>query len=179
MGVSNTSIEAEVALQPIVVFVKVNVTLPALMPVITPAFVIVAIAVLLLIQVPPEAGNNECVSLTQRLLLRGKFPMVGKALIVTVFVVLLHPVDVLVYENVTVPAPTGVISPLFNIVATPILLLLQVPPADGVAKCELSSTQNAKELTSTTGKAPTTIDKVLLCVGSQAVRSVVILTNML
>lgn len=45
-----------VLLQPVVEFVKVKVTVPALTPVTTPAFVTVAMAVLLLLQVPPVFG---------------------------------------------------------------------------------------------------------------------------
>ncbi len=42
--------------QPVAVSVKVNVTVPAMMPDTTPAFVTVAIALLLLNQVPPVVG---------------------------------------------------------------------------------------------------------------------------
>jgi hypothetical protein len=42
--------------QPVAVSVKVNVTVPAMIPDTTPAFVTVAIALSLLIQVPPVVG---------------------------------------------------------------------------------------------------------------------------
>ena len=45
-----------VALQPVSVLVKVNVAVPVDMPVTTPAFVIVATRLLLLVQVPPVVG---------------------------------------------------------------------------------------------------------------------------
>ena len=45
-----------VALQPVVVLVKVKVTLPDPTPVITPPLVTVATEVLLLVQVPPDVG---------------------------------------------------------------------------------------------------------------------------
>jgi hypothetical protein len=45
----------------VVLFVKVNVAVPPLTPVTTPAFVTVAIDVLLLVHVPPVAGLNVVV----------------------------------------------------------------------------------------------------------------------
>ena len=49
-------------LQPVVELVKVNVAVPILIPVTTPALVTVAIDVLLLVQVPPVAGVTLQVS---------------------------------------------------------------------------------------------------------------------
>ena len=50
-----------VLVHPVVPSVNVNVTDPADTPVITPAFVTVAIDVLLLIHVPPVVGDNVAV----------------------------------------------------------------------------------------------------------------------
>ena len=50
-----------VFLQPVVVSVKVNVAVPASKPVTNPAFVTLALTELLLIQVPPVAGNTVVV----------------------------------------------------------------------------------------------------------------------
>ena len=47
------------------VFVKVNVAVPAAIPFTTPALVTVATALLLLVHVPPEVGDNVVVSLIQ------------------------------------------------------------------------------------------------------------------
>jgi hypothetical protein len=54
-----------VLLQVVDVFVKVNVALPTLMPVITPALVTVAIVLLLLVHVPPVVGLKVVVLPTQ------------------------------------------------------------------------------------------------------------------
>ena len=70
---------------------NVNVTEPAATPVITPAFVTVAIDVLLLVQVPPVVGDNVAVLPTHTV---AGAVTVGFALTVTDEVVLLHPVDV-------------------------------------------------------------------------------------
>ncbi len=51
--------------------------------------------------------------------------------IVTDEVVLLHPVEVCVKVKLTVPAATGVITPVLVTVATDVLLLAHVPPVVG------------------------------------------------
>jgi len=63
VGVTVT--EAVVLEQPVAVSVYVNVTLPGATPVIIPALVTVATAILLLIHVPPVAGVREAVFPTQ------------------------------------------------------------------------------------------------------------------
>lgn len=50
---------------------------------------------------------------------------------VTGVVVLLQPVEVLVYLKVVVPAETGVIIPALFTVAIAVLLLIHVPPVVG------------------------------------------------
>ncbi len=111
---------------------NVKVALPGLTPVMTPPLVIVAIALLLLAQVPPDVGDNVWVSFTQISLLLGKLLILGKALITTLLVVLVHVVVVFVKVNVTFPGATGVITPAFVTVAIPVLLLVHIPPVFGV-----------------------------------------------
>src|SRR3990170_6365981 len=57
-GKGLTATDEVVLMQLVVVFVKVNVALPAETPVTTPAFVTVATAVLLLVHVPPDVGDK-------------------------------------------------------------------------------------------------------------------------
>ena len=68
-----------------------KVTVPAATPVITPAFVTVATAVLLLAHVPPVVGDNVAVLPTHT---DAGAVTVGFTFTVTDEVVLLHPVDV-------------------------------------------------------------------------------------
>jgi hypothetical protein len=65
IGNALTVIEAVVLLQVVVVFVNVKVEVPANNPVTTPALVTEAIVGLLLIQVPPDVGDNVMVLPTQ------------------------------------------------------------------------------------------------------------------
>jgi hypothetical protein len=60
-----TVTEAVVALHPLAVLVKVNVAVPAAIPLTRPAFVTVATAALLLAQVPPVVGDNWLVEFIQ------------------------------------------------------------------------------------------------------------------
>lgn len=117
-----------VLLQPVAVLVKVSVTVPAETPVTTPAFVTVAMPVLLLDQVPPVPGVTLAVVPMQVAVAP---PKVGSELTVNALV-LLHPVAVFVNVSVTAPAETPVTTPAFVTVALPVLLLLQVPPVEGV-----------------------------------------------
>jgi exosome complex RNA-binding protein Rrp42 (RNase PH superfamily) len=64
-GIGSTVTEDVVTLQLVVVFVKINVVVPAETPVTTPTLVIVAILASLLIHVPPAVGNNVIVDPTQ------------------------------------------------------------------------------------------------------------------
>jgi hypothetical protein len=127
-GKAFTVTEEVVLLHPVFASVNVNVTVPADTPVITPEFVTVALAVLLLIQVPPVVGDSVAVLPTQT---DAGAVTTGKALTVTEEVVLLHPVDVWVNVNVTEPADTPAITPEFVTVALAVLLLNQVPPVVG------------------------------------------------
>jgi hypothetical protein len=65
MGAAFTATDEVVLLQPVAVSVKVNVTLPANMPVTNPALVTVAMVLSLLAQVPPVVGLKVKVAPTQ------------------------------------------------------------------------------------------------------------------
>src|SRR5439155_2648611 len=99
-----------VLLHPVVPSVNVNVTLPADTPVITPALVTVAMAVLLLVHVPPLVGDSVAVLPTHT---DAGAVTVGSALTVTDKVVLLHPVVVSVNVTVTDPVETSVTITIF------------------------------------------------------------------
>jgi hypothetical protein len=86
----------------------------------------VALAVLLLIQVPPAVAlDKSAVDPTQTLL--GPVLAAGAAITVT-SVVLIQPVGN-VYVIVVVPNDAGVTTPPEEMVATPVVPLLHVPPA--------------------------------------------------
>ena len=108
---------------------NVNVALPAPTPVTTPAFVTVAIEVLLLVHVPPVVGDNVMVE-PAHIEVAGAVTT-GRELTVTAEVVELQPVVLLVNVKVTDPAATPVtVLPLT--VAFVGSLLTHVPPVAGV-----------------------------------------------
>lgn len=119
----------ELLLQPVVASVKVKIALPAEIPVARPAFVTVATAGLVLIQVPLVLGNRFAVAPTQRL---EGIVIMGGPLTVTEEVVLLQPVAVSVKVNVTVPVDTPVTTPALVTVASVLSLLTHVPPVEGL-----------------------------------------------
>lgn len=124
-----TPVGAEI--QPVIEFINVNVTVPDAIPVTTPALVTVAMAGLLLVQLPPEAGDRVVVDPTQ-MLLAPVILTTGKAFTVMVAVGSeVHPVEERVNVNVTEPAETPVTTPALVTVATAGLLLTQVPPLVG------------------------------------------------
>ena len=114
----------------------------------TPALVTVAIALLLLVHVPPVVGDNVAVLPTQT---DAGAVTTGKALTVTDEVVLLHPVAVDVNVNVAVPALTPVMTPALVTVAIALSLLVQVPPVVGDNVAVLPTQTDAGAVT--TGKA--------------------------
>jgi hypothetical protein len=117
--------------QPVALDVNVNVTVPAATPVTTPAFVTVALAVLLLVQVPLVVGDSVVVFPTHTAV-APVIEAIGLALTVIAGVgVAEHPVVELVNVKVAVPAATPVTTPVFVTVATAVLLLTQVPPVVG------------------------------------------------
>jgi hypothetical protein len=81
-------------LQPVLVNVYVNVTVPALIAVINPAFVIVATDVLLLVHVPPVLGLIVVVPPMHKLVFAPVIFVVGFGLIVAVTAVLVAVVHV-------------------------------------------------------------------------------------
>lgn len=111
--------------------VNVKVAEPPDTPVTTPALVTVATAGLLLVQVPPEAGDNVVVKPTQIVLTPVIFTT-GNAVTDTAGVGKeTQPVAVLVKVKVAEPAETPVTKPALFTVATAGLLLAQVPPLVG------------------------------------------------
>lgn len=117
--------------QPVEVFVNVKVAVPADIPVTTPAFVTVATDGLLLVQVPPVAGD-KLVVLARQMIELPLILTVGLAMTVTLAVgAELQLVLLNVNMNVTTPAPTPVTTPPFVTVAIDVLLLVHVPPVVG------------------------------------------------
>jgi hypothetical protein len=119
-----------VALQSVISLVKVKVTVPPDTPATRPALVTLATAVLLLVHVPPEAGDNVVRPPAQM----DEFPVMlttGRAVTFTPPVVALHPVVPSVKVKVAVPADTPVTRPAAVTVATAVLLLAHVPPKVG------------------------------------------------
>lgn len=160
-GFANTSIILlGTELHPVEVWVKVNVAVPALAPVTTPALVTVAIEALLLTQVPPVVGVNIVVKPTHTELA----PLIlidGLATMVIALVGLdVHAVDVCVKVNVTVPALTPVTTPALVTVAIEALLLNQVPPLVGESVVVAPSQIEAGPVMPTTGIATTVIAPV-------------------
>ena len=147
-GKAFTVTEDVVLLHPVDVWVNVKVTEPAATPVMTPALVTVAIALLLLTHVPPVVGDNVAVLPTHTV---AGAVTTGKAFTVTEEVVLLHPVVVDVKVKVTEPAATPVMTPALVTVAIALLLLTHVPPVvgDNVAVLPTHTVAGAV----TTGKA--------------------------
>lgn len=147
-----------VLLQLVVPSVNVKVTLPADIPVTTPALSTVAIAGLLLTQVPPVVGDKVPMLPTHT---DAGAVTAGFAFTVNEVVVLLHPVVVSVNVNVTVPAATPVTTPALSMVAIAGLLLTHVPPAVGDKVPVLPIHNDAGAVT--TGRSfIVTVDVVLL-----------------
>ncbi len=116
---------------PVAVLVKVNVAVPAAIPVTNPTFVTVATDVLLLTHVPPVVGDNVVVAPTHT---EDEPVILTVGLAITVIALVgfdVQPVDVFVKVKVTEPAATPVTTPAFVTVATAVLLLSQVPPVVG------------------------------------------------
>ena len=158
-GSAFTVTEGVVLLQPVAVEIKVKVTVPADIPVINPALLIVATAGELLTHVPPTPGLVGIVAPTHNVA-DGVFTT-GSALTVTVEVVLLQPVAVEVNVKVTVPADIPVINPVLLMVATAGALLTHVPPTPGLAVM-VAPTHNVADGVLTTGSAFTVTDGVVL-----------------
>jgi len=139
--------------------VNVNVTLPEVIAVINPALVMVAMAGLLLIHVPPATGLAVMVAPAHND--NADVVTTGRAFTVTLVVILLHPVAASVKVNVAEPADTPVINPALSIVATAGLLLTQAPPVTGLAVI-VAPAHNVVAGVLTTGKAFTVTLVVVL-----------------
>ena len=148
-----------VAGQPVEVCVKVKVTVPADTPVITPALVTVALALLLLVQVPPVVGDNVAVLPIHTV---AGAVTTGNAFIVTAEVVLLQPVEVCVKVKVAVPPDTPVTTPALVTVAMELSLLTQVPPVVGDSVVVKPAHIVVLPLMLTVGKAFTVTVEVVL-----------------
>jgi hypothetical protein len=119
-----------VEMQP-AVLVKVKVAVPFETPVTTPALVTVAIAVLLLAQVPPVVGESAEVDPTQ-IAFVPLIVAIGNAFMVMAAVgAELQSVLVFVKIKVADPSDTPVTTPAAVTVATAVLLLAHVPPVVG------------------------------------------------
>ena len=88
----------------------------------------VAIALLLLVHVPPLLGETLAVEPAHTYVAP---PRTGEALTVTAEVVEEHPLTLVVNVNVAEPAATPVTTPEFVTVATLVLLEVHVPPVVG------------------------------------------------
>lgn len=117
---------------PVAAFVNVKVTLPNPTPVTTPAFVIVAIPVLLLVHVPPVVGDNVVLAPTQMVLGPVIFTIGFGFTVTTLLGNDVQPVMLLVKVKVAEPPATPVTIPELFTVALLVLLLDQVPPVDGL-----------------------------------------------
>jgi hypothetical protein len=135
-GNGDTDIAPVVLLHDVDAEVKVNVTEPSDTPVTTPALVMVAIEVLLLIHVPPVVGLKVIVPPTQTPVAE---LTTGKAFTVSNAVVLLHPEAVSVNVKLTVPAATPVTKPVLSTVATVTSLLSHNPPTEGLSVIRAST----------------------------------------
>jgi len=156
-GNAFTVTKAVVLLQPVAVFVKVKLTVPADTPVTTPALVTVATALLLLVHVPPVTGDSVIVFPTHT---DDGAVTTGFALTVTEVVVLLQPVAVFVKVKLAVPADTPVTTPALVTVAIALLLLVHVPPVTGDKVIVLPT--HTDDDAETTGFALTVTDEVVL-----------------
>jgi hypothetical protein len=114
------------------ILVKVKVTLPKPTPVTTPAFVTVAIPVLLLVHVPPVVGDNVVLAPTQIVLGPVIFTIGFGLTVITLLGNEIQPVVAFVNLNVTEPAATPVAIPELLMVAILVLLLDHVPPVAGL-----------------------------------------------
>ena len=170
IGAGLTVTEDVELLQPVAVEVKVNVALPAAIPVTSPAFVTVAFVTSLLNHVPPVVGDNVMLPPTQT---DAAAETTGNALIVTAEVVLLQPEAASVKVNVTEPAAIPVMAPALVTVAIVGSLLVHVPPVAGESD-EVAPTQIAGGEV-TTGKALISTIRVIGVPG-QLVRVLVSIT---
>jgi hypothetical protein len=118
--------------QPVEELVKINPTEPAVNPDTIPELIMDAIAELLLVHIPPVLGLSVVLFPTQ-ILDCPVILMIGLTFIETGDEDSdTHPVELLVKVKLTCPAFIPVTIPPLVIVAKLLLLLVHVPPVDGV-----------------------------------------------
>lgn len=158
-GSGDTVTTEVVLLHVVAVDVKVNVTVPAEIPVTTPSLVTVAFELSLLIQVPPVVGLNVMFPPTHT---SEAAVTTGRSFTITLAVELLHPVAVSVNVKLTVPADTPVTKPKTSGAAIATSLLTHDPPVDGLNDI-VAPTHKTSEEVFTVGRAFTvTVGVVLL-----------------
>lgn len=121
--------------------------LPGVIAVTIPLELTVATEVLLLLQVPPEVASTRVVVVpAQRVVVPVIKPAVGAVVTVTAMNVLAEPQELeTIYEMFAEPTVTPVTFPEPSTVATPELLLLQVPPATPSARTLVKPVQMSEE----------------------------------
>jgi hypothetical protein len=121
---------------------------PALTPVTVPPVPTVATAPLLLLHAPPEVASLSVVDEVAHTL---NVPAIGTGVVFTVTVtVCLHPVAK-AYVMIEVPNDTPVTVPDVPTVATLVLLLAQVPPAEASVRLMVEPTQTPVDPVITAG----------------------------
>ena len=117
--------------------------MPADTPLTLPLPSTVAIAVLLLVQLPPLTPSVKAVlALTQTVVVPLIVPASGNGLTATLVVAIAVPqLFVTVYAIFALPADTPLTLPLPSTVAIAVLLLLQLPPLTPSVKAVLALTQ--------------------------------------
>lgn len=136
------------------------VAVPAVPPVIKPTEVLTdAMAELLLLHVPPEVTSLSIVVKPEQTLV---MPVIARGSGFTVmFFIEMQPVGK-VYVMVTGPAATPVSTPVLLIVASEVLLLLQVPPAVASVNCVVAATHTPAAPEIAAGKGFTITDVVAM-----------------
>jgi hypothetical protein len=149
------------------------VVLPTNIPDTTPAPLIVAIDVLLLLQTPPGAPSvNVVVEPTHTLVAPTIVPATGKGLTVIGSVATAVPQALVTeYEMVVLPADTPVTIPVLLTVAIAVLLLLQTPPGAPSVNVIVEATHTlvAPVIVPGTGNTLTEKDKVAAAVPQELV----------
>ena len=117
--------------QVVELFVKVNVAFPWFKPITIPILFTLATEGLLLVQTPPELGDNVVVEPTHN----GLLPMISTTGLGNMVMVTeesdLHPKKELVYTKRTVPCDMPVTVPAFEMDAIEVFELVHVPPVAG------------------------------------------------
>jgi hypothetical protein len=120
----------DVAAHEPIVFEYIIVSVPALTPLTTPELFIIAMLVFLLLHAPPDIVSlNVSVELLHSIVLPLIAPADGVLVTVITTLATADPQERLIlYFIVSVPGVTPVTMPVLLTVATPVFVLLQVPP---------------------------------------------------